>query len=86
MVVADVYEAGEQPLEGASRDALVEGLRRHGVKNVTPLESPDDLPHVIRQIARPGDMVVCLGAGNITQWANDLPGALAQLDGTAANG
>jgi len=86
VVVADVYEAGEEPIEGANRDALVEGLRRHGVKNVTPLESAGDLPRVVRELARPGDMVVCLGAGNITQWANDLPGELAQLDGTAANG
>jgi UDP-N-acetylmuramate--alanine ligase len=86
VVVADVYEAGEQPIEGASRDALVEGLRRHGVKHVTPLDAPEDLASVVRDLARPGDMVVCLGAGTITNWANELPGALAALDGKAANG
>ena len=86
VVVSPVYEAGEAPIEGASRDALVEGLRRHGVKNVSPLDSEDDLPRLVRDLARPGDMVVCLGAGNITQWANDLPAKLAQLDGKAANG
>jgi len=86
VVVSHVYEAGEQPIEGADRDALVEGLRRHGVKHVTPLDAPEDLPRVVRELARPGDMVVCLGAGTITNWANDLPGALAALDGKAANG
>ena len=86
VVVSPVYEAGEAPIEGANRDALVEGLRRHGVKNVSPMDSEEDLPRLVRDLARPGDMVVCLGAGTITQWANDLPGRLAQLDGKAANG
>jgi len=86
VVVSPVYEAGEAPIEGANRDALVAGLRRHGVKNVSPMDSEEDLPRLVRDLARPGDMVVCLGAGTITQWANDLPGRLAQLDGKAANG
>ncbi len=85
VIVSHVYEAGEAPIEGATRDALVEGLHRHGLKNVSALDSPDDLPRLVRDLARPGDMVVCLGAGNITQWANDLPGALSQSGGKAAN-
>jgi UDP-N-acetylmuramate--alanine ligase len=81
VVVADVYAAGEQPIEGAMRDDLVEGLRVRGHRNVTALTSPSALPSVIRDIARSGDMVVCLGAGTITQWANALPGELDKLQG-----
>lgn len=81
VIVADVYAAGEAPLEGASRDALVDGLRLRGHRNVIALTGPEDLARIVRDIARPGDMVVCLGAGNITNWANALPGELAQLYG-----
>ncbi|MFV3074134.1 UDP-N-acetylmuramate--L-alanine ligase [Niveispirillum fermenti] len=81
VVVADIYAAGEQPIEGAGRDDLVEGLRVRGHRNVMPLASPAALPSLIREIARPGDMVVCLGAGTITQWANALPAELDKLHG-----
>ncbi|MEX0839909.1 MAG: UDP-N-acetylmuramate--L-alanine ligase [Parvibaculum sp.] len=84
VIVADVYEAGEKPIEGASRDALVEGLRARGHRNVTALESPEALPALIAQAASPGDLVVCLGAGSITYWANALPEQLAALDAAAA--
>ena len=77
VLVAPVYAAGEPPIEGASRDALVEGVRRHGHRDVRPIDGPDDLAPLIAEIARPGDLVVCLGAGSITQWANALPGRLA---------
>lgn len=80
VVVADVYEAGEGPIEGANRDHLVEGLRAHGHRRVLPLDGPDDLPHLIAGEARSGDMVVCLGAGNITFWANALPEQLAATE------
>ncbi|TNE58564.1 MAG: UDP-N-acetylmuramate--L-alanine ligase [Alphaproteobacteria bacterium] len=79
VIVADVYAAGEQPIEGASQLALIDGLRAHGHKHVMPLEAPADLAGIVAEIAEPGDMVVCLGAGNITQWANALPGQLEQL-------
>jgi UDP-N-acetylmuramate--alanine ligase len=79
VVVADVYAAGEAPIEGASRDALVEGLRRHGHRHVLALASPAALPATIREVARTGDLVVCLGAGDITTWANALPGQLEAL-------
>jgi UDP-N-acetylmuramate--alanine ligase len=78
--VADVYAAGEAPIEGVSRDALIEGLRRFGHRRVIPLESPRDLPGLIRAEAQPGDLVVCLGAGDITAWANALPGQLGTLE------
>ncbi len=81
VVVADVYPAGEDPIEGISGQALVEGLRDHGHKHVIALEGPDALPKQIAAIAKPDDMVVCLGAGNITQWANALPGELEKVGG-----
>ncbi|MNV83737.1 UDP-N-acetylmuramate--L-alanine ligase [compost metagenome] len=83
MIVADVYAAGEQPIENVNRDSLVEGLRMHGHRQVLALHGPDELPQLIREIARSGDLVVCLGAGNITQWANALPGELDKLSGKA---
>ncbi|MBB3263440.1 UDP-N-acetylmuramate--L-alanine ligase [Azospirillum sp. YIM DDC1] len=83
VIVADVYAAGEQPIENVNRDSLVEGLRMHGHRQVLALHGPDELPQLIREIARSGDLVVCLGAGNITQWANALPGELDKLSGKA---
>ncbi len=79
VLVADVYAAGEAPIAGADRDALVEGLRRHGHKHVLPLSSPEALPSLIHELAVPGDLVVCLGAGSITYWANALPAQLEAL-------
>ena len=76
VIVADVYSAGEAAIEGASREALVDGLRAGGHRDARALESEDDLPPLIAALARPGDMVVCLGAGSITRWANNLPAAL----------
>ncbi|MGE0723363.1 MAG: UDP-N-acetylmuramate--L-alanine ligase [Alphaproteobacteria bacterium] len=78
VIVADVYAAGEPPIEGISRDALVEGLRAHGHRQVVALAAPDRLAGEVRALARPGDLVVCLGAGSITQWAHALPGDLAR--------
>jgi UDP-N-acetylmuramate--alanine ligase len=76
VIVAPVYPAGEQPIPGADRDGLVTGLRAHGHKQAIPLDGPDKLPGLIRGFAKPGDYVVCLGAGSITQWAYALPGEL----------
>jgi UDP-N-acetylmuramate--alanine ligase len=78
VIVAEVYPAGESPIEGASRDALVEGLRAHGHRHALPLENERDLPGKILELAAPGDLVVCLGAGNITAWANALPQQLRE--------
>ena len=82
VLVAPVHAAGEAPMSGVDRDALIEGLRARGHRRVVPLDGPDDLPPLIDDIAREGDMVVCLGAGSITQWANALPAQLASLRGT----
>ncbi|MBK1636300.1 UDP-N-acetylmuramate--L-alanine ligase [Rhodovulum adriaticum] len=71
--IAEVYAAGETPIEGASRDDLVAGLIRHGHRNARALRCEDDLERLVREQAGPGDMVVCLGAGTISAWANNLP-------------
>ena len=81
VIVADVSAAGEAPIEGANRDALVEGLIRHGHRHVLPLEAPTDLPALISAEARSGDLVVFLGAGDITAWAHALPAQLEALAG-----
>jgi UDP-N-acetylmuramate--alanine ligase len=85
VVVADVYAAGEEAIEGVDRDALVEGLRAHGHRRVIPLDSPEDLAAIVVEAARPGDMVVCLGAGNITNWAHALPAELEALAGAGGS-
>ena len=72
-IVAEVYAAGEDPIDGASRDALVDAIKKHGHKSVHALRASDELPALIATLAKPGDFVICLGAGNITQWANSLP-------------
>src|SRR5712672_961068 len=77
VIVAPVYPAGEQPIAGADRDSLIAGLRARGHRHVLALESAPDLAGIVRKLARPGDYVVCLGAGSITQWAYALPGELA---------
>ncbi|MCA0202436.1 MAG: UDP-N-acetylmuramate--L-alanine ligase [Proteobacteria bacterium] len=79
VIVADVYPAGEQPIPGVDRDALINGLHAHGHKAVTALVSPKHLAAVIDDIASAGDIVVCLGAGNITAWAHALPADLAAI-------
>jgi UDP-N-acetylmuramate--alanine ligase len=77
VIVAPVHAAGEAPIEGFDRDSLVEGLRTRGHRQVTALETPEQLVDIVGSLAEAGDMVVCLGAGTITNWANALPEALA---------
>src|ERR1700693_2555740 len=79
VIVAEVYPAGEAPIEGIDRDHFVLGLRAHGHREVIPLQSSAELAKVVHEIAANGDFVVCLGAGNITQWAYALPGELKAL-------
>jgi len=86
VIVADVYPAGEAPIPGVTRDALVDGLRARGHRSVVPLPSPDLLAEMIVAIAKPGDFVVCLGAGNITQWAAALPTELTALQNARRGG
>jgi UDP-N-acetylmuramate--alanine ligase len=78
VAIAEVFAAGEDPIEGASRDDLVAGLIRHGHRHARAILSEDDLERLVREQARPGDMVVCLGAGTISAWANGLPERLAK--------
>jgi UDP-N-acetylmuramate--alanine ligase len=86
VAIAEVYAAGEDPIEGASRDDLVAGMIRHGHRHARAILDEDDLERLVREQARPGDMVVCLGAGTISAWANGLPERLADLDKEAAAG
>jgi UDP-N-acetylmuramate--alanine ligase len=79
VIVAPVYSAGEAPIPGVDRDALVQGLRAHGHRQAIPLEAPEKLAGLIKGLAKPGDYVVLLGAGSITQWAYALPGELKAL-------
>jgi UDP-N-acetylmuramate--alanine ligase len=73
VAIADVYPAGEDPIAGASRDDLVAGLIAHGHRHACAIMDEADLARLVREQARPGDMVVCLGAGTISAWANALP-------------
>jgi UDP-N-acetylmuramate--alanine ligase len=79
VIVAEVYPAGEAPIAGIDRDHFVQGLRAHGHREVIALQKSADLAGIIKGRAVPGDLVVCLGAGNITQWAYALPGELKAL-------
>ncbi|EKX58624.1 UDP-N-acetylmuramate--alanine ligase [Rhodobacter sp. AKP1] len=81
VAIAEVYAAGEDPIPGAGRDDLVAGLIAHGHRHARAILCEDDLERLVREQARPGDMVVCLGAGTISAWANNLP---ARLMGKAA--
>ncbi|MCL4154640.1 UNVERIFIED_CONTAM: hypothetical protein GTU68_023082 [Idotea baltica] len=82
--ITEVYAAGEEPIEGADRDGLVAGLIQHGHRHARGVDGPEDLARLVAEQARPGDMVICLGAGTISGWVNDLPDALRALKGAAA--
>ena len=70
--VTPVYPAGEEPIEGVDSAALADGLRAHGHRMVRTVESLDELCHELRDLAADGDMVICMGAGDITKWAGAL--------------
>lgn len=80
VLVAPVYEAGEQPIDGARHTDLVDGIRAHGHRHVEVLDGPDSLAARIAELAQAGDSVLCLGAGSITGWANALPEQLEAYD------
>ena len=75
--VAPVYPAGEEPIEGVDAEALVEGLRAHGHRMVKAVHDLSDLAANLRDLAGEGDIVVCMGAGDITKWAASLSPAIA---------
>ena len=83
VIIADVYSAGEAPIEGADREHLVQAVRARGHRQVVSLDGPQQLAAIVRNLAKAGDYVVCLGAGSITQWAYALPGELAALEQAA---
>ena len=79
VLVAPVYPAGEAPIPGADRDSLADGLRQHGHRSVAAFDGPEDLAAAVASVARDGDIVVCMGAGTISLWANELPRQLAAI-------
>ena len=81
--IAEVYAAGEEPIPGATREALVAGMIQHGHRHAREVLSEDDLERLVREQARPGDMVVCLGAGTISTWAHGLPERLKKAEPAA---
>jgi len=83
VIIADVYPAGEAPIPGADRESLVTAIRARGHRQVISLDGPLELARRVKDLVRRGDYVVCLGAGNITQWAYALPAELAALDKAA---
>ncbi len=81
VLVAPIYAAGEAPIEGVTHDELVARIRARGHRDARVLDKPDSLARLIAERAADGDYVVCLGAGNITQWAAALPAELGKLLG-----
>jgi UDP-N-acetylmuramate--alanine ligase len=81
VMVAPVYAAGEEPIDGVTSEALVSRIRSGGHRDARYIEGPAAIAPVIRDLAKPGDFIVFLGAGNITQWAYALP---RELGGTAS--
>jgi UDP-N-acetylmuramate--alanine ligase len=79
VIVSDIYKAGEEPIAGINMESLVRGLKEAGNKEVYPLNSHADLAGLINNLAESGDIVVCLGAGDVTKWAASLPAELAVL-------
>ena len=82
--LAPVYAAGEDPIEGANSEALVSRIKSGGHRDARFLSSPELLPEMVAEIAKPGDFVVLLGAGSITYWAAALPKQLQSLSGISA--
>ena len=81
--IAPVYAAGEDPVDGVDAEALVSRIKASGHRDARYLASPDKLAPMIAELAKPGDFVILLGAGNITQWAASLPGELNAFSGNA---
>ncbi len=79
VIVAPVYAAGENPIDGINHLTLAAGMRERGLKSVMTIESQKELALTIRKIATAGDVVICLGAGSISTWANALPKELDEL-------
>jgi UDP-N-acetylmuramate--alanine ligase len=76
VLIAPVYAAGEVP-NGIDRDTLIEGIRHTGHARVYPIENEESLTQTVATLARPGDLVIGLGAGTITEWTHALPSRLS---------
>ncbi|PIB25065.1 UDP-N-acetylmuramate--L-alanine ligase [Amylibacter kogurei] len=74
--ITEIYAAGEDPIEGASQSDLVTGLTRHGHKAAVAVNDEAALQAFVKNECKPGDMLICLGAGTISAWANNLPKVL----------
>ena len=72
VLLLPVYEAGESAIDGINSDVLAEGLRSHGHRHVVSLAENDDLPNALAEILQTDDVVICMGAGSISQLANEL--------------
>ena len=80
VIIADVYAAGEDPIENVGKESLAQRAKNLGHKDVSVMPSLEDLPVMIYERVEEGDFVICLGAGNISAWAYDLPGQLDELN------
>jgi len=80
--VTPVYPAGEEPIEGVDSAALVDGLRAHGHRMVRTVENLDELCRELRDLAADGDIVICMGAGDITKWAASLAKGISDARAT----
>jgi UDP-N-acetylmuramate--alanine ligase len=83
VVVTDVYPAGEAPIEGVGGIELAQGIRSRGHRHVLHIPGEAELAATVASISEPGDVIVCMGAGSISAWANGLPKRLATLGGGA---
>ena len=81
--VSEIFAAGEQPIEGVSQETMIKAIGNTGHADVSALESPEKLAETIAACSKSGDLVVCMGAGTVTYWANALP---EQLQALASNG
>jgi UDP-N-acetylmuramate--alanine ligase len=81
---APVYAAGEEPIGGIDSAALVAGLKARGHRFAEQVENPGELAERLSGLLEPGDMVVCLGAGDITRWAANLAAGVARARAEAA--
>ncbi|MCB1592952.1 MAG: UDP-N-acetylmuramate--L-alanine ligase [Alphaproteobacteria bacterium] len=78
VIIADIYAAGETPIEGLDKHKLAAGIHEHGHRDSRVLESRDKLASQLAEIASPGDYVICMGAGDITAWAQALPAQIEE--------
>lgn len=79
VIVSDIYSAGELPIDGITQENLVQSMKKISKGEIYSLASAAELPGMVKDVAKPGDMVVCLGAGDVTKWAAHLPDDLAEL-------